>query len=193
MRTRGDLQGKGTGKGRYSTMRREAVQHQKRGGGGGGAGCLGCREHLICHNCRMKMCNKQLNSVDVVGGRMSTDCREPRKRRFCCWLWSSRLSPSSSCSPLSISLCLPRFSAVQNRGAMARAPAGPPPPSPPLRSRRAFEIVVTSTSKKHFKDGRAFLRYIIYDEQNIKLIVKMANENCGTQQVAVDEDAMGMA
>ena len=143
MRTRGDLQGKGTGKGRYSTMRREAVQHQKRGGGGGGAGCLGCREHLICHNCRMKMCNKQLNSVDVVGGRMSTDCREPRKRRFCCWLWSSRVSPSSSCSPLSISLCLPRFSAVQN----ARRPA----PGARLR-------LSSLPHQRNIKDGRRCAR-----------------------------------
>ena len=126
-------------------------------GAGRGVWDVRYREHLICHNCRMKICNKQLNSVDVVDGRMSTDCREPRKRRFCCWLWSSRLSPSSSCSPLSISLCLPRFSAVQN----ARRPA----PGARLR-------LSSLPHQRNIKDGRrcarapaAFLRY----EQNIKL------------------------
>ena len=150
-----------------STMRREAVQHQTwRGRGRGGVFGMCDTEHLICHNCRMKICNKQLNSVDVVDGRMSTDCREPRKRRFCCWLWSSRVSPSSSCSPLSISLCLPlsrRFKIEAPWRARRPAPAG-----------AKFEIVVTSTSKKHFNDGRrcrchARRPRFYDDEQNIKL------------------------
>ena len=85
-------------------MRRSSPAPKTWRGGGGVIWDVRCNTESTCHNCRMKICSKRLNSFDLVGGRMSTDCGEPKEAEGCYAIGgSSRVSPAVRLSAFAVS------------------------------------------------------------------------------------------